>query len=96
MFEIFPCQNTYNKMVDSCIEHYTNSDVIFTPMGKIIQHVFENIIPSGYENFIRFYEILVSHTVWVLDPIFEKYQKLYAMSMLIVICAVKPSLTNSL
>ena len=70
IFIIYASQNTYNEMIDSCIDHYTNSDMLFIPIGKIVQHLFEKIKLSGYENFIWLYEILVSHTIWVLEPRF--------------------------
>ena len=62
-------------MIDSCIEHYTNSDLLCIPIGKMNQHLFEKIKPLGYQNFIGLYEILVSHTIWVLEPRFEKNSK---------------------
>ena len=52
VFEIFTSQNTYNKMTESCIKHYANSDVLFILISKIIQHLFQKNKPSGYENSI--------------------------------------------
>ena len=46
IIKTFTSQNAYNKMINYCIEHYTNSDVLFIPIGKIIQHLFEKIKPS--------------------------------------------------
>ena len=51
IFDIFTSQNTCNKMIESCIKYNTNLDVLFIPVGKIIQHLFEKNKPSGYENF---------------------------------------------
>ena len=70
--EIFGSPVLYQAMQQ---ETGWKSDFLFIPIGKIIQHLFQQRKASEYKNFLGLYERIVGNLIWVLEPNFEKGKK---------------------
>ena len=48
--QIFSTCDIYKKMIDSIYILVTNSEFMFIPIGKVIQHIFQDIKPADFDH----------------------------------------------
>ena len=68
VYDIFGSASLYQKMKE---EGKYKSDFLFIPIGKIVQHLFQEQKSSDYKNFLGLYEIILGNVIWLLEPTFQ-------------------------
>ena len=53
--KIFSARDVYNKMIDSTHMLVNNSEFMFIQIGKVIQHIFQDIKPTDFDHFLKLY-----------------------------------------
>ena len=75
-------------MINSTHTLVTNLQFMFIPIGKVVQHIFQNIKPAGSDNFLRLYVFIISNILWVIVPLKDKKINSVGKSVWNVTCMV--------
>ena len=62
-------------MIDSTHIFVTNSELMFIPIGKVIQHVFQDRKPAHFDDFLKLYEFMISNIFWIIEPAKDRKKK---------------------
>ena len=55
--KIFSTRDALKKIIDSTLILVKNSDFLFIPIGKVIQHIFQYIKPADFDHCLKLYKI---------------------------------------
>ena len=55
-------------MIEKTTNLFQNSEDMFIPIGQVIEHLFQNIKPVGFDHFLKLYEFMFSNLVWTFEP----------------------------
>ena len=55
--KIFSTRDVFKTMIESTHILVKNSDFMFIPIGKVIQHIFQDTKSSDFDHFLKLYKI---------------------------------------
>ena len=65
---LFFTRDIYEEKIDSTHILVTNSEYMFIPIGKFIQHIFQDMKPADFDHFLKLYKFIISNILWIIKP----------------------------
>ena len=63
------------KNIDSTQILVTNSEFMLILIGKVIQHIFQDIKPADFDHFLNLYKFIINNILSVIKPAKDEKKK---------------------